>query len=196
MRIIAGQHRSRKLIGPKDAETTRPITDRVKESLFSRLTSLGMIGEGRVLDIFSGTGSLGLEALSRGAAACTFIERDREAVRRLERNIRELDLDDRCHVITASAFTTYWLLAVKNDSVRIAFIDPPYAVTDNHDGLRQALHLIELLAPRLEDGGVVVLRTRSTVSTPEVSGCDGPASFTYGTMALHFYQRPSAEEME
>ena len=72
MRIIAGTHRGRTLLGPEGDDVTRPITDRVKENLFNRLHSLGVIGYGRVLDVFAGTGSMGLEALSRGATHCTF----------------------------------------------------------------------------------------------------------------------------
>ena len=77
MRIIGGIHRSRHLHPPRDIHTTRPITDRVKVALFDRLWDAGLLEGGSVLDIFSGTGSLGLEALSRGMDHCIFIERDK-----------------------------------------------------------------------------------------------------------------------
>ena len=98
MRIIGGTHRSRRLHPPPDAETTRPITDRVKVSLFDRLWDAGLLDEGNALDIFSGTGSLGLEALSRGLSHCTFIERDKHALRLLKKNIDELGQIGRAHV--------------------------------------------------------------------------------------------------
>ncbi|MEM6855146.1 MAG: RsmD family RNA methyltransferase, partial [Planctomycetota bacterium] len=90
MRIIAGQYRGRPLINPEDDLTTRPITDRVKENLFNRLQSLGLLGYGRVLDIYCGTGSMGLEALSRGAEHCTFVDQSRDAIDKLEGNLDNL----------------------------------------------------------------------------------------------------------
>src|SRR6185503_18794260 len=88
MRIIAGRFRSRVLLGPEDERTTRPITDRVKQSLFDILTPL--LPDARVYDCFAGTGSMGLEALSRGAAHATFFEQDRSALTRLRKNIETL----------------------------------------------------------------------------------------------------------
>ena len=105
MRIIAGKHRGRKLLGPKDETTTRPITDRIKEILFNRLMSLGFLGEGNVLDIFAGTGSMGLECLSRGADHCVFVERDHDARSRLEQNIDALDLKQRSRIIASDAYS-------------------------------------------------------------------------------------------
>ncbi|MHC4996742.1 MAG: RsmD family RNA methyltransferase, partial [Planctomycetota bacterium] len=83
MRIIAGDHRGRRLLGPEGKNTTRPITDRVKVSLFDRLAAAGRIEGAVVLDLFSGTGSMGLECLSRGARHVTFVDRDRVALDRL-----------------------------------------------------------------------------------------------------------------
>lgn len=90
MRIIAGRWRGRTLIAPP-GDATRPTSDRTREALFSMLTSrLGSFEELRVADLFAGTGALGLEALSRGAARCTFVERDREALAALKANIAKL----------------------------------------------------------------------------------------------------------
>ena len=90
MRIIAGEWRGRKIVAPK-GETTRPTADRTRERLFSMLTRrLGDFADLQVLDLFSGSGALGLEALSRGAAHCTFVEQDREALKALEKNIGTL----------------------------------------------------------------------------------------------------------
>ncbi|HEX2971347.1 MAG TPA: RsmD family RNA methyltransferase, partial [Tepidisphaeraceae bacterium] len=91
MRIIAGEFRGRKLLSP-EGDTTRPITDRVKQSLFDILTPL--LPEAVVYDCFSGTGSMGLEALSRGAAQATFFEADRSALARLRQNIDALKVAD------------------------------------------------------------------------------------------------------
>ncbi|MGB5725276.1 MAG: 16S rRNA (guanine(966)-N(2))-methyltransferase RsmD [Parasphingorhabdus sp.] len=93
MRIIAGSWRGRNIVAPK-GETTRPTADRTRERLFSMLTSrLGDFEDLQILDLFSGSGALGLEALSRGAAHCTFVEQDRDAIRALEKNIETLGAD-------------------------------------------------------------------------------------------------------
>jgi 16S rRNA (guanine966-N2)-methyltransferase len=90
MRIIAGQYRGRPLVAPK-GDTTRPTADRTREALFSMLTSrLGSFEGLRVLDLFAGSGALGLEALSRGAATCTFVEQDSAALDCLRNNIARL----------------------------------------------------------------------------------------------------------
>ena len=106
MRIIAGTWRGRKLLGPIGMGT-RPILDRVKASPFDMLGSYyqcpGRIPASSVRDLFCGTGSLGLEALSRGAACCTFVERDRSALRRLRTNFSQLAAADRATVLPGSA---------------------------------------------------------------------------------------------
>lgn len=205
MRIIAGTHRGRRFLPPRDERTTRPIVDRVKESLFDRLMSLGMLegpAEGgepwRCVDVFSGTGSLGLESLSRGAEHCTFVERDRDAADRLRRNLDDLGLADRATVVTASAFTPTWLHGLGEGAIRLAFLDPPYAMLrDDADRASLGQLLADLFAC-LEEGGVVVLRTQADDPplAPEPNTYDGPMSFTYGSMTLHFYQRPLPGEEE
>src|ERR1700733_3582842 len=101
MRIISGRFRSRRLLSPKDAATTRPIPDRVKESLFSMLR--GNCEGATVIDCFAGTGAIGLEALSLGAAKVVFVERDRKAAELLERNIDLLEVQDETEVVQADA---------------------------------------------------------------------------------------------
>ena len=196
MRIIAGEHRGRALIAPADAHTTRPITDRVKESLFNRLTSLGLLmpdGDNpgwAVVDVFCGTGSLGLEALSRGASACTFVDQDRDAVTRLHDNIDTLGLNDRAHVVQGSALAGYWAAALRPGSIQVAFLDPPYAMMLEDKPRTQVLEMLAGLRPIMENGGVVVLRTPVEVELSEIEGFDGPATADYGGMRLHFFQAP------
>ena len=194
MRIIAGTHRGRTLLAPADAETTRPITDRVKENLFNRLHSLGVLGYGRVLDVFSGTGSMGLEALSRGAEHCTFVDRDRDAVDRLQQNLETLGIaPSAAHVLHTSALSPVWPGSLDDGSITLALIDPPYAMTEDMVPL---LDLIDALQPKLEPGGVAVLRTPIEVTLDERPGFDGPATVTYGGMALHFFQTPFEPEAD
>src|SRR5687767_8265786 len=101
MRIIAGEFRGRKLLPPA-GDVTRPITDRVKQSLFDILTPL--LPDARVYDCFAGTGSMGLECLSRGAAEVTFFEADREAVSRLKKNVESVKAGDRSRVVAGDLF--------------------------------------------------------------------------------------------
>ncbi len=205
MRIIAGTHRGRTLVAPKDDSTTRPITDRVKENLFNRLHSLGVLGYGRTVDVFSGTGSLGLEALSRGATHCTFIEQDRDARERLEENLDALGIaDDHYRIVQGSAFPPLWVNAIPDGSLTLAFLDPPYAMTAD----LQPIHdLLAALVRKLEPGGVAMLRTPSAenihaagispgVTPDELPGYDGPVTIPYGSMTLHFYQVPLDEDAQ
>src|SRR6187549_2551889 len=101
MRIIAGEFRSRQLLAPK-TDATRPITDRVKQSLFDILAP--EIPDAQVYDCFAGTGSMGLECLSRGAAHATFFEADRSAVVRLKKNIATLGVEGRSAVVAGDLF--------------------------------------------------------------------------------------------
>lgn len=196
MRIIAGKHRGRRLVAPKDEKTTRPITDRVKETLFNKLFSLGLLGEGQVADVFAGTGSLGLEALSRGAERCLFIEQDSDARKRLGQNIETLGLGDQSRVKSTNALSIVWVVPIKDASLRLVFVDPPYAVMHDPPGKAQVDQLIASLLPKLEPGGVVVLRSHKTDAADALAGYDGPVTFTYGNMAVHLYQRPLADKAE
>lgn len=196
MRIIAGEHRGRTLLGPADAQTTRPIIDRVKESLFNRLTSLGLLtpdgdnADWSVVDIFSGTGSMGLESLSRGAAHCIFVDQDRQAIERLRQNIQALGLEDRAAVIQGSALAGYWMSSLRPGSIQIAFVDPPYDLMLDETTRQQVLDMLAQLRPILEPGGVAVLRTPREIELPELDVYDGLAAANYGGMRLHFYQTP------
>lgn len=120
MRIIAGEWRGRKIVAPK-GDTTRPTADRTRERLFSMLTSrLGDFADLQVLDLFSGSGALGLEALSRGAAHCTFVEQDRDALRALEKNIETLSANADIRIGSVLA------LGVARKPYDVILMDPPY----------------------------------------------------------------------
>ena len=122
MRIIAGAWRGRPLVAPAGAET-RPTADRTRETLFSMLTSrLGTFEGLRVADLFAGTGALGLEALSRGAAHATFIETDRAALAALKTNIAKLGAADRTDVLARNADAPGAAVAPHD----LLLLDPPY----------------------------------------------------------------------
>ena len=103
MRIIAGAAKGRTL-APVPGDATRPITDRVKSALFSILNSAGLIEGCRYLDLFGGTGAVGIEALSRGAAEVVFCERDRGALRTLQHNLTVTGFSERAQVVPGDAF--------------------------------------------------------------------------------------------
>ena len=193
MRIIGGIHRSRRLLSPDGDETTRPITDRVKQALFDKLTSAGLVEEGNALDIFSGTGSLGLEALSRGSEHCTFVERDYTSRSLLQENISLLRLSDESTVLQSDALTMGWLNTVANKPYRIVFCDPPFPLTDEEEGLASVMALIQLLTPHMEPGGALMMRTRKGIEPPEVEGWGAPLRQEYGSMLVNLYQVPLGE---
>lgn len=120
MRVVAGELGGRKLVSP-EGTSTRPTTDRAREAIFNALGSAGLIDGALVADLFAGTGAVGIEALSRGAAHCTFVERDRNALRALEENVDTLDLAQRTRILRSDASQ-----AAATLDVDIAFIDPPY----------------------------------------------------------------------
>jgi 16S rRNA (guanine966-N2)-methyltransferase len=126
MRIVAGRHRGRSLAAPP-GETTRPTSDRVRQALFDMLlhapwAGRDMFQEARVLDAFAGTGALGLEALSRGAAHATFIEQDRAALTVLRGNVALLKEEPRCRVIPGDATRP----PMTDAPCSLLFLDPPY----------------------------------------------------------------------
>ncbi len=121
MRVVAGELRGRRINAPL-GKKTRPTTDKAREATFNALGSLGVVVGARVIDAFAGSGALGIEALSRGAEHCTFIERDREALEVLHENLETLGLTDRSTVVRGDAMTNIGL--VRNASLVLA--DPPY----------------------------------------------------------------------
>ncbi len=147
-----------KLFSPT-TDVTRPITDRIKESLFNVLENYDLLRGARVADVFSGVGSLGLEALSRGAAFVTFVETNAEVLAVLEKNIAKAGLGERCRVVQASAFRVGAPVGPGGERYDLVFLDPPYASTrevGEHSALAELLVILEdQVVPR----GVVVVRT-------------------------------------
>ncbi len=123
--------RGRKLLPPPGGSTkTRPITGMVKKSLFGMLDAAGRLDDTVVLDLYAGTGTLGLEAISHGAGRCYFAERDRGALERLQRNIETCGVGDIATVWAGNIETrlTGWLGEIMEDEkVEMVFVDPPYA---------------------------------------------------------------------
>jgi 16S rRNA (guanine966-N2)-methyltransferase len=161
MRVIAGEARGRKLLAPKSMRV-RPTADRVKEALFSKLTSrLGEFSEMRVLDIFAGTGNLGIEALSRGAGYAVLIDSHRESAEIIRKNLESTGFADRAKVVVQDAAAAVKWLARSEAPFHLVFIDPPY-----HEGHTQ--NILELLAasPLIDQGTTVVAEFSSKEEIP------------------------------
>jgi 16S rRNA (guanine(966)-N(2))-methyltransferase RsmD len=190
MRIIAGEFRGRRLL-PPTGDNTRPITDRAKQSLFDILAPL--IPNSVVYDCFAGTGSMGLECLSRGAKLTTFFEADRSAVKLLMKNIKDLQIVNRAIVMPTDLFA--WFRSHLKPSQRpvdLIFLDPPYRfLRERADDLRELAHaLVSHLAP----DGVVVFRhdAGDSLALPPFTLQDRRE---YGGMAIDFLRYNRASEM-
>jgi 16S rRNA (guanine966-N2)-methyltransferase len=147
MRIIAGQRRGHKIEGPRASARTRPTSDMVRESIFNILG--GLVLDSLVVDVFAGTGALGLEALSRGAGRAIFVESDRESVGLIFRNIATLRYEDRTQVRHVDAYRWVRSFEPAGDRPIVVLIDPPYRQDAPHARrLNQMLaHLLDKLPP-------------------------------------------------
>ncbi len=156
MRIIAGQYRRRKLASPPEGAITRPFPDMVKEAMFNLLR--GHFEGESVLDCFCGTGTVGLEAASRGASRVVCVERDRRVTKVLEQNIEMLNAEDIVEVVTGDALGPATIHRCPKP-VHIVFFDPPYPmVRDEDDWVRIKAQFTRLIG-MLDDTGYAVLRT-------------------------------------
>lgn len=166
--------------------TTRPITDRVKLALFNILA--GRLDDALVLDLFCGTGSMGLESLSRGARRCCFAERDRSALKLLGQNIAALGVQDRSVVWAGDIFRQLpaWLAGL-DAAADVVFVDPPYPASAEWDWAEVQQQLFDPLAGRLAQDGIIMFRCERNLAVPERLGL---LSLTdrrdYGGMSLVF----------
>ncbi len=187
MKIIAGQFKNRKLLSPPGKSITRPITGAVKKSLFD---SLGARLDGAtIVDLYCGTGTMGLEAISRGAERCFFAERDRSVISRLKRNIEMLQVGDACKVWPGDlARRLGGRLAAIGGAIDIVFVDPPYADSRRWDWDRVGREIFKPLGENLSADGLVILRTPNKVELPQtLGGLDLTRSRKYGDMVVSFY---------
>lgn len=176
MRVIAGTAGGLTLVAPR-GQGTRPITDRVKETLFAILGD--RVPDARVLDLYAGSGAVGIEALSRGASHVTFVERDREALTALRANLEYTGLGAFARVepvdverFLASATTGYWDLVV---------LDPPY-------GQRAIVAPLQSLWPHLGAGATVVLKHHWRSEVPTVEGLATTRERRFGETMLTFME--------
>jgi len=131
MRVIAGKYRSRNLQSLPGNET-RPTYDRLKETLFNVLQSAGAIEGSAFLDLYAGTGSVGIEALSRGAERVTFVESNKKAANLIRANLTSLNIDEEANVIHEEAADALPMLMRSNEQFDVVFLDPPYALAGEY----------------------------------------------------------------
>lgn len=162
MRIIAGSKRGMKLLSPK-TEVSRPIIDRVKESLFNVLYQYGLPSGRIVGDLFCGVGSLGLEALSRGAAFVTFVEQNEKVAAILNRNIEKAGFGKESKVIRADALKVGAPAGVNQEKNDVIFVDPPFDWTRDVGSDSRLSSLLTLLLEQVVPDGFVVVRTHRRV---------------------------------
>ncbi len=172
MRIIAGSHRGQRIAAPKGKDT-RPTSDRVRENAFNLI---GPVDDADVLDLFAGSGAMGLEALSRGAATATFVESDREACRTINANLDKLKL--RGTVLCQDAVRA---IGREPRSYDLVLCDPPYDYAPE----RLAPHLAALIG----EDGLLVYETSGRAEPPELPGLDVRTSRKYGAARLTLYEK-------
>ena len=194
MRIIAGSKRGMNLFSPPGRDS-RPITDRVKQSLYDVLQKYDLPAGKIVADVFAGVGSLGLEALSRGAAFVVFVEQNPKIAPILKRNIEKADFTEQSKIIRTDAFRISLPVDAKHLAYDLVFVDPPYvASTATQLGSLLGLLLIRL-AGQLAQGGFVIVRTHQDTTLLQSYG---PLKIIerrqWGTMAVTILSKISSHQ--
>ena len=172
MRIIAGSRKGHRIAAPK-GEKTRPTSDFVRETAFNLI---GPVDEATVLDLFAGSGALGIEALSRGASRATFVDSDREACRTINANLDKLELE--ATVLCQDAVRA---LGADRGSYDLVLADPPY-------GYEALERLGPLLARVLAPDGLLVYQTEAKAE-PQIEGLAIRTSRKYGSARLTLFER-------
>lgn len=186
-RIIAGTAKRTRLNSPRGMET-RPTADRVKEALFSILT--GEMPVDGFLDLFAGTGQIGLEAASRGSDNVVLVEKDRSAIGVIRENIERTRLGDKVKLKTGDVNTIVKYLSLDDMSFRIIFLDPPY-----RNAVKEFCRLAPMLRKILAAGGMIVLEHEKADDPPaNVMNLQLSRRCQYGTTMLSFYYYHDGEK--
>src|SRR5262245_16538759 len=186
MRVIAGSHRGRRLSGPQ-GDALRPTSDKVREALFSILGT--QVPGGRFLDLYAGTGAVGIEALSRGASAVTFVESDPKAVQLLQKNLRTCQLLDRAQVRVGKAAAFLERQDRWAGPYDVFFADPPY------DALNELEVLTHAWKPGLlsEHAAMIIEHDSRTKLPALIDHAALVRRYLYGDTALYLYGLSASE---
>lgn len=186
MRVITGSARGKRL-GELSGMETRPTTDRVKEAVFNMI-QFDIEGR-RVLDLFGGTGQLGIECLSRGAASCVFVDQRRDAAQLIRKNLRDTGLEDGARVYQEDSMK--WLKR-QRESFHLIFLDPPYD-TDLLENALKTIAAIDILS----ENGIIICESRVEKELPELSGpYYRGKSYRYGKIKITLYRKDSSAKAE
>lgn len=168
MHIFAGSHKNKRLIAPK-GDLTRPTSGRLRETIFN--ICQGYIEGANFLDLFAGSGAVGLEALSRGATSCTFVDSSRESIQSIKANVNSLGEEKSCKVIFGDVFTTLTNLVKQGQKFDIIFADPPYEKVGKSNGelFSFSSKILEIVdaSSLLNEGGYLFIEDARSFS-PEV----------------------------
>ena len=181
MRIIAGEAGGRPLKAPP--EGVRPTMDRVKGAIFSSLGE--MVPGARVLDLFAGSGGMGIEALSRGAASATFVDSNEQCIRCIRENLRRAGVEGSVQALDAFRFLD---LYAGDEMFEVIFADPPYSKNPGDPDHSAALARSDKLAAALSPGGILVLERQAGRKPPESLLEAGRVKRYGGTEVLFFYK--------
>lgn len=176
MRVISGIAGGRRLEAPKGDETVRPTTDRVKEALFSIINF--DLPAANVLDLFSGSGQLGIEALSRGAKAAIFVDSDYTSCELTKKNLNTCNLSDSAKVHRADCIA---FLHGCREQFDIAFVDPPYY-------LNLYEKVLPLVSAKISDGGIITCEHPSDVAVPSLEGFK-QKDYKYGKIVVTVFRK-------
>ncbi|MCH2142090.1 MAG: RsmD family RNA methyltransferase [Phycisphaerales bacterium] len=178
LRVIAGQYKSRRLLSPPDASRSRPYTQRLKESVFNILRE--RLDDANVLDLFAGVGTIGLEAVSRGARMVLMVEQDRQIYGLLQQNVEALGCQDRVDLLRGDALGSVALLRSPRP-LDLVFCDPPYKLMETEAGRQRVLGQLSRVAPMLAQDALVILRTpvEAAAFDHHIDGLDGPEIRTH-----------------
>ena len=182
MRIIAGKARNRKIVAPEGLHT-RPVTDKIRESLFNIWQT--EIYDSNFLDLFSGSGCMGLEALSRGASNVVMVDNSREAIACIKQNLKSTDLGSLPHeVCQEDVFGAIKRLSVRGAKFDIIYVDPPFTVDEIFYPVMEALDDADIL----HEDGMIVIRTLKEKDMPVAFGkLEKYREKNYGISTVHFY---------
>lgn len=180
MRVISGKVRGLKLNTPKN-EDVRPTTDRVKESLFNIVSPYIM--ESDVLDLFAGTGSLGIECLSRGANKCVFVDVSKESISIVKSNIKKARVENESIVLNLDFKDAINKLKIQNNKFDVIFMDPPYYKNMFID----ALEKIDEASLLKEDGIIIIEHDTKDKFPDKIKNLIQTKSKKYGNTTLTFY---------
>ncbi len=186
MRVIAGKYRSRTLKSPGKLRM-RPTSDRLRETLFNVLGT--SVEDSLFVDLFAGTGAIGIEAISRGAREAIFIESHAAGARLVRQNLESLGIRTAAEVIEADAVRGLEKLAARHLAADFIFLDPPYEREDEHLRVLEFLDASHLLAPR----GLVIVEHRNSMDLPErFDRLECVRILEQGDAALSFYRLAAA----